>query len=162
MMNPSAFFNLQYSGASIAYIESMEYFSVKTPKTKMEETLAWGYQAGCGVFNDGNTCADFPMVCQKDGVVCSADHYSLGTCSTTHSGSTVDSAAGGCNVFREGLDCRYQEKLGSRCVEVLIGGSSQNATCADIQCSSAGGGNFNVVITKFDTTFTCNNGDAGV
>ena len=47
-MNPSAFYNLQYTGATIAYIESMGYFKVQEPKVKMEEILHWGYQEGCG------------------------------------------------------------------------------------------------------------------
>ena len=106
-MNPSAFYNLQYSGATINYIEAMEFFKAKTPITKMEETLAWGFQAGCGVVGDGRTCADIPMVCQKRGLVCSADYFSVGSCETSHTGDSVDAAAGGCHVFRESIDCRY-------------------------------------------------------
>ena len=53
MLNPSTFYNTVYTGATTAYIESMGFFKVKLPKTKMDETLAWGYKAGCNVLKDG-------------------------------------------------------------------------------------------------------------
>lgn len=162
MMNPSAFYNLKYSGASIGYIESMEFFSVQEPKTKMQEVLAWGYKAGCSVLNDDLSCSDNPMVCQKTGSVCSADYYSIGTCNVTHSSTGADTAAGGCQVFQEKLDCRYQNKLGTRCVEIEESSGYNNATCSEISCSDAGSGNFNVQITlPSGDTLTCNNGEGG-
>jgi len=48
VMNPSAFYNLQYTGATIAYMEDMGYFRVLEPKDKMAEILHWGYKKGCG------------------------------------------------------------------------------------------------------------------
>jgi hypothetical protein len=99
----------------------MEFFKVKEPVTKMEETLAWGFQAGCSVVQDGQTCNDIPMVCQKNGNVCSPDYFSIGSCQTSHSGDGIDLAAGGCHVFRETIDCRYQVRLNSRCIEIEVG-----------------------------------------
>ena len=150
-LNPSAFYNLQYTGATIAYIESMGYFKVQEPKTKMAEILFWGYKKGCGVLQDNLRCEDIPMVCQKSGTQCSEDYYSVGQCSLDHvNPSNQNKAINSCSVFKERLDCRYQSKLGSRCVEFLQEGVSRNATCGDIECTRrAGNQELYDVVMKF-------------
>jgi Leishmanolysin len=84
LMNPSAFYNTQYTGAITAYIDSMGFFKSKLPKDKMDETLVWGYKAGCDVLRDSQTCESSPMTCKKNGFVCSTDHFSIGFCRTDH------------------------------------------------------------------------------
>ena len=160
MLNPSTFYNTQYTGATISYIDSMGFFISKEPNTKMEETLAWGYKGGCNLLRDSQSCTSNPFVCKKDGVaVCSMDHFSIGTCSLDHVGKKDEMT--GCSAFREKLDCRYQNALGTRCAELLIGGFQANATCVEIDCKDAGGGNFNVDLKLKNGLVTCNSGQTG-
>lgn len=83
-MNPSAFYNLQYTGATISYIDDMGYFKVQEPRNKMAEILHWGYKKGCGPLADNPTCENLPMVCQRSGTQCSDDYFSIGQCSVDH------------------------------------------------------------------------------
>lgn len=100
MMNPSSYFNSQFSGATMAYMESMGYLRVKEPRAKMEEVLAWGRNTGCGPLEDNPRCEDIPMTCKYDGEVCSADYFSIGVCSTNHSNVNLqDRFATNCSVF---------------------------------------------------------------
>ena len=138
MMNPSSFYNVQYSGATISYIESMGYFKVKEPNTKMEELMIWGKDAGCGPLLDNPVCENIPMTCKATGSICSTDYFSKGDCTTDHSDQNFHNGFGGnCGMFIETLDCRFRNKLGSRCIDVENNGN-RVAICGDIVCTGRG------------------------
>lgn len=150
MMNPSSFYNAQYSGATIAYIEAMGYFKVKEPKTKMEENLVWGKGQGCGplVDNPLPACANIPMTCKATGSVCSDDYFSIGNCSTDHNDAGFHNGFGGsCAVFFETKDCRFQHQLGSRCIDVNNNGS-RVAICGETVCTKRGSQEIYDVVLK--------------
>ena len=109
MLNPASFYNQPFSGATIAYIEAMGFFKVKSPRTKMEEAFFWGAKRGCGPLRDNPICANVPMTCKYTGRVCSDDYFSYGQCSTNHANPNFqNSFAGNCSTFREEKDCRYE------------------------------------------------------
>jgi hypothetical protein len=109
-------------------MESMEFFALKEPKTKMEEVLTWGHKKGCMMLKDNLTCSNLPYACRKNSQVCSIDHYSIGTCSTNHA-ANGDKSAANCSIFQETKDCRYESKLGTRCVEILTSGLISKPDC---------------------------------
>ena len=131
-MTPTVAFNSVYSGASTAYIESMEFFKVKEPKTKMEETLLWGSNAGCALIEDGLKCENIPHACKRNGDMCSNDYFSVGRCDL---GKEYNShILKGCYFFYEITDCRFENKLGSRCVESINKEETYVAKCYETEC----------------------------
>ena len=161
MLNPASYYNTQFSGATIAYIESMGFFKVRSPRTKMEEVLVWGAKQGCGPLRDNPVCSSIPMTCKYTGRVCSDDYFSYGQCSTNHA-NTNNKFAGNCSIFREEKDCRYANKLGSRCID-FFSGTQKSAACGDKMCTKrAGNGEiYDVVLTLNGNNISCSAEETG-
>jgi hypothetical protein len=158
VMNPSAYFNLQYTGATIAYIESMGFFAPKSPSDKMEEVMQWGYKAGCKALEDYPKCSDLPMSCKKHGTQCSMDYYSVGSCSNDLNDPVgKNEGINGCQVFKEKKDCRFMAQKGDRCIEFYENGTTRNATCGQITCIPVPGPEelYDVIMEYKNTKINC-------
>ena len=160
IMNPQVNFNTVNSGLTYALLEDIGHYEVDW---SFEEYLAWGQNAGCGMFS--GKCDQHPQTCKPNTYHCSPDHFSAGFC-------TRKSFSENCYVFHEIRkgDCRHrvnangfggqgEESMyfgpGSRCVEGRIDHSRQSieqGNCVETKCDTATN---SVIFTITGTEVTC-------